>query len=456
MAKTYGKGASGAPVKKIQDLLGRAGYDGGNDSVYGDNTVTAVKQFQTDYGLPSNGVIDQKTIDTVFSAINGTAQKVNQPQQPQQNAQGSLPATEVKQPEPQKYDPRFGVTEDTNAKLQQLGAGYQPSQAVQDAQSRYQQTQAAKPGEYSSPYDGLIRDMYQKITSRGPFKYDVNGDALYEVYKDQYTLGGQQAMMDTMGQAAMLTGGYGNSYASTAGNQAYQQYMTQMANKVPELAQQAFDRYQAEGDELYRQYGMALDAEQQDYDRYNDQYNQWLTERDMARDDYLTEQQQDYDQYLNDRNYWQDQAAQEQANYWNQADMDAAAGKRDYETAMGMIGSGLMPSDDLLASAGISKADAEAIIGQMQAQALAAAAGKGGSGGGRGGKNVTEEMLNRAMDGYSKGGMENVAALMDMWEYQGYDVEYIYQYLQNYGSLKNQSKPAQLATASIKGNKLIK
>ena len=454
MATTYSKGASGTKVKKIQDLLGRAGYDGGNDSVYGDNTESAVRQFQTDYGLSGSGVYDQATHDKLYAAIGGTAQKVNQ-QQPQQNAQGSVPGAEVKQPEPQKYDPRFGVTEDTNAKLQQLGAGYQPSQGVLDAQGRYQQAQEAKPGTYSSPYDGLIKEMYDKITSRQPFKYDVNGDALYEVYKDQYTLGGQQAMMDTMGQAAMLTGGYGNSYASTAGNQAYQQYMTQLANKVPELAQMAYDRYQAEGEDLYNMYGLAVDAEQRDYDRYNDQYNQWLTERDMARDDYLTEQQQDYDQYLNDRNYWQDQAAQEQANYWNQADMDAAAGKRDYETAMGMIGSGLMPSDDLLASAGISKADAEAIIGQMQAQALAAAAGKGG-GGGRGGKNVTEEMLNRAMDGYAKGGMEGVASLMDMWEYQGYDVEYIYQYLQNYGRQKNQSKASEIPVSTIKGNKLVK
>ena len=60
------------------------------------------------------------------------------------------------------------------------------------------------------------------------------------------------------------------------------------------------------------------------------------------------------------------------------------------------------------------------------------------------------------MDGYAKGGMEGVASLMDMWEYQGYDVEYIYQYLQNYGRQKNQSKASEIPVSTIKGNKLVK
>ena len=41
----------------------------------------------------------------------------------------------------------------------------------------------------------------QNITDRKPFQYDVNGDALYQPYKDRYTQMGLQAMQDTMGQA---------------------------------------------------------------------------------------------------------------------------------------------------------------------------------------------------------------------------------------------------------------
>ena len=36
---------------------------------------------------------------------------------------------------------------------------------------------------------------------------------------------GRLAMMDSMGRAAALTGGYGSSYAQSAGQQAYQKQM---------------------------------------------------------------------------------------------------------------------------------------------------------------------------------------------------------------------------------------
>lgn len=63
--------------------------------------------------------------------------------------------------------------------------------------------------------------------------------------------------MDTMGQAAALTGGYGNSYAQSAGNQTYQQYLTALNDQVPSLYQQAFNVWQNEGDRLLQMYDLA-------------------------------------------------------------------------------------------------------------------------------------------------------------------------------------------------------
>ena len=71
----------------------------------------------------------------------------------------------------------------------------------------------------------------------------MNSDALYQQYRDLYTQQGQMAMMDTMGQAAAMTGGYGNSYAQTAGQQMYNQYLGKLNEVVPELYQQAYNRY---------------------------------------------------------------------------------------------------------------------------------------------------------------------------------------------------------------------
>ena len=63
------------------------------------------------------------------------------------------------------------------------------------------------------PWSQSAEDAADKYLNREKFQYDVNEDALYHQYKDLYTMQGQQAMVDTMGQAATLTGGYGNSYA---------------------------------------------------------------------------------------------------------------------------------------------------------------------------------------------------------------------------------------------------
>jgi hypothetical protein len=139
--------------------------------------------------------------------------------------------------------------------------------------------------------------MVGQILNRGDFNYDLNGDALYNQYKDRYMNLGKQAMMDTMGQAAALTGGYGNSYAQMAGQQAYQGYLQGLNDKVPELYQLALDRYNQQGQDLYNKYGLLSEQDQTGYDRWTNQYNQWLNERDYLTGRYDTERSYDYGTY---------------------------------------------------------------------------------------------------------------------------------------------------------------
>ena len=121
---------------------------------------------------------------------------------------------------------------------------------------------------YSSQWQARLDDAIERILNRQDFSYDLNGDALYQQYKDRYIQGGRMAMMDTLGQAATLTGGYGNSYAQGAGQQAYQSYLQGLNDKIPELYQLALERYDREGDRLYKGYTMLNEREGQDYDRY--------------------------------------------------------------------------------------------------------------------------------------------------------------------------------------------
>lgn len=124
----------------------------------------------------------------------------------------------------------------------------------------------------------LLRDeALNAYLNREDFRYDLDGDALYQQYKDRYMEMGKTAMEDTMGQAAALTGGYGSSYAQNVGHQAYNRYMQQLGDVVPELYQLAYDRYRDKGDRLYKTYQSWSELEQEAVKE-----EQWEREYELA------------------------------------------------------------------------------------------------------------------------------------------------------------------------------
>lgn len=193
---------------------------------------------------------------------------------------------------------------------------YKESDAVSQAKAALDAQLALKPGAYQSGWTQSLKDTIDKINNREKFSYDINGDALYQQYKDQYTTQGKQAMMDTMGQAAALTGGYGNSYAQSVGQQTYQGYLQQLNERVPELYQLALDQYNREGEDLYRKYALYGEQESMDYNRYRDTVSDYNAERDRLQNQYNTERDYDYSKYTNNRDFayqgYADRIAQEQ------------------------------------------------------------------------------------------------------------------------------------------------
>lgn len=166
-------------------------------------------------------------------------------------------------------------------------------------------------GDFTFSQTDWLNNVKDSIQNYGDFSYDVNGDALYQQYKDQYIQQGKMAMQDVMGQAAAMTGGYGNSYASTVGNQAYQGYLQQLNDKVPELAQMAFSRWQAGKDDLYNQYGMLLKEYEREYGLYSDEYNQLLDKVGLARSDYYDGADMHYTEQGNSNNILSNQFSNE-------------------------------------------------------------------------------------------------------------------------------------------------
>jgi peptidoglycan hydrolase-like protein with peptidoglycan-binding domain len=56
------QGSQGKAVADVQQALGRAGITAADRAgVFGANTANAVRTFQSQHGLPANGVVDQLT-----------------------------------------------------------------------------------------------------------------------------------------------------------------------------------------------------------------------------------------------------------------------------------------------------------------------------------------------------------------------------------------------------------
>lgn len=186
---------------------------------------------------------------------------------------------------------------------------FAPSDLVQQAQALIQQQQAGRPGAYQPVWQDEADAYLSRYQNRDPFSYDVNSDALYNQYKDQYIQQGRMAMMDTMGQAAAMTGGYGSSYAQTVGQQAYNQQLGQLNNIVPELYQMAYDRYTQEGQDLLNMYGLYMDRENQEYGKYQDGLDNWYREMSRLTDDYNTQYDREYNEWAANRGLAYDEYA---------------------------------------------------------------------------------------------------------------------------------------------------
>lgn len=221
----YRIGSRGSEVEELQRLLNQNGANLTVDGIFGRGTDTAVRSYQRSKGLSVDGIAGANT----FASLRGTS-----------------------------------------------GTGSAP---VQTAAQKLSAFDATKPQAYQSNYQDQINALLNQIQNRPKFNYDLASDPLYNQYAQRYQQLGKMAMEDTMGQSAALTGGYGNSYAQTAGQQQYNQYMQGLNDVIPELRNSAYQMYNDEGDDMARRLSLYQQQEGTDYDRYMDAYNQWQNER---------------------------------------------------------------------------------------------------------------------------------------------------------------------------------
>lgn len=288
---TLQSGSQGVQVKELQKLLNQHGYNLAVDGIFGSKTNSAVRDFQQKNKLDVDGIVGLNT----WSSLRGKSGNSTTPTQ----TNNDFKYDDFKYDDFKYGDFKYGDFKYDDFKHDQ----YQESDTVKQAQNALNAQLAQKPGAYQSQWQSQLNDVINKIMNREKFSYDLNGDALYQQYKDKYIKQGKMAMGDAIGQASAMTGGYGNSYAQSVGQQAYQAQLENLNDVVPELYQMAYDKYNQEGQDLYNQFSLLGSQEDRDYGRYRDSVGDWQSERDYLTGRYDSEREFDYSKYNNERDF---------------------------------------------------------------------------------------------------------------------------------------------------------
>ena len=211
---------------------------------------------------------------------------------------------------------------------QNVGAGTNVSKAVtagnvQSSTLTNGSAQVKMPANnYQSPYDQQLKDLYDQIVSRPAFEYNADDDQMYQAYKERYQELGQQAMRDTMGQAAALTGGYGSSYGQAAGQQTYDQYMLGLNDKALEMSNAAYARWADEGNRQLQNYELLGNLADRDYQQWSDAYGRGAAAYALTGEEAAARAQ--YGDFSGYAALYGDEAAHAMELAWATANPDAA------------------------------------------------------------------------------------------------------------------------------------
>lgn len=172
---------------------------------------------------------------------------------------------------------------------------------------------------YSETSDSLsaIRKAVKALYSKEAFSYDPDDDPIYDAYRKKYVLEGSRAAQDTMADYAALTGGYANSAAVTAGALANQYYAQQLADKIPELAQRAYERYSDDRSSKISLIDKMLSAYNSEYKNLSDSNDTARNYANKTAESVVERDKDEYEEYWAELQNRQAYDTQEQKNYWD-------------------------------------------------------------------------------------------------------------------------------------------
>lgn len=316
-----------------------------------------------------------------------------------------------------KKNPEFGMTmlsyktdyanaadaaakESINKLANELRAQYGSYTGGSDG-SKYYAT-APSPGGYQNPYQSKISEILDKMGTYGGFDYgeaptynnryqqeldnllnrvqnyedfswSKETDPSWSAYAKQYRREGERATQDALAQAAAASGGQVSTAAVTAASQAGDYYASQLGDMIPQLYQNAYNRYLNQYSMLLDQLNTTRQAEQYDYQAYLNELNQYNTDRNMSYDQWL----QQYNMLGDTLGAYQGQSDTQYQQLLDQIEYNTNKQTLAQNQVDAILSAGGMPSADLIGSSGYTTEYVNALDSYYKQQA---AKGNDGSG----------------------------------------------------------------------------
>ena len=123
-----------------------------------------------------------------------------------------------------------------------------------------------------SQWDDLLNQVANELAAMN-YEDWTKGDQ-YKALAERYGNQGRMSMQDVLGQISSRTGGLASSYAATAAQQEYNQFMSQLEDVARQM-------YSSDRSDLLDKANMYRQLGQDDYDKYLDDLGQWNTDRNF-------------------------------------------------------------------------------------------------------------------------------------------------------------------------------
>ncbi|WP_295865124.1 hypothetical protein [uncultured Oscillibacter sp.] len=247
-----------------------------------------------------------------------------------------------------------------------------------------------------SKWDDVLDKAVQELTRMNYTDWTQSDQ--YKALADRYGAQGRMNMQDVLGQISSRTGGLASSYAATAAQQQYNDYMSQLE----EIARQM---YAGERSDLISNAQLARQLGQDDYGKFQDRLAQWNADRSF---DYQAGRDA-----LSDQRYEQEYADSRSDYADSRADADRKEAQDRISAYLAAGGKASQLDAELIAGSGMSPEELTALESyyttQAALEAQKTAKKSGGTSGGNLGRNQDYESLFAAAQesGYPKSFIAN-------------------------------------------------